>query len=57
VLEIRNVDGRLHIAREVRKPDELEPPVVEADHCRTIELDLFTLAGNAARLPPVLKAA
>jgi hypothetical protein len=27
VLEIRNVDGRLHIARQVRHHDEWDPPV------------------------------
>ena len=26
VLEIRNVDGRLHVARKNRKPDEWDPP-------------------------------
>jgi hypothetical protein len=26
VLEVRNVDGRLHIARKARKPDEWDPP-------------------------------
>jgi len=27
VLEIRNVDGVLHIARKARKPDEWDPPL------------------------------
>ena len=25
VLEVRNVDGRLHVARKARKPDEWDP--------------------------------
>ena len=28
LLEIRNVDGSLHIARKVKHPDELNPPKV-----------------------------
>jgi hypothetical protein len=31
VLEIRNVDGRLHIARKVKNHDEWDPPVVPYD--------------------------
>lgn len=27
VLEVRWVDGRLHVSRKVRKPDEWDPPV------------------------------
>jgi hypothetical protein len=27
VLEVRNVDGSLHIARKQRHPDEWDPPV------------------------------
>ena len=27
VLEVRNVDGRLHVTREERHPDEGDPPV------------------------------
>jgi hypothetical protein len=26
VLEVRNVDGRVQVARKVRKPDECDPP-------------------------------
>jgi len=26
VLEVRNVDGRLHVARKAKKPDEWDPP-------------------------------
>jgi hypothetical protein len=26
VLEVRNVDGRLHVARKLRHPDEWDPP-------------------------------
>ncbi len=31
VLEIRNVDGRLHVARKARKPDEWDPPIAAYD--------------------------
>ena len=31
VLEIRNVDGRLHVARKTRKPDEWDPPIEPYD--------------------------
>ena len=31
VLEVRNVDGRLHVARKVRKPDEWDPPIAPYD--------------------------
>ncbi|MGC2077684.1 MAG: hypothetical protein WA728_16970, partial [Xanthobacteraceae bacterium] len=34
VLEVRNVDGRLHVARKARKPDEWDPPVEARDPCR-----------------------
>ena len=27
VLEVRCVEGRLHVSRKVRKPDECDPPV------------------------------
>jgi hypothetical protein len=27
VLEIRKVDGRLHVARKERRPDEWDPPI------------------------------
>jgi hypothetical protein len=27
VLEVRNVDGRLHVARKTRQHDEWDPPV------------------------------
>jgi hypothetical protein len=27
VLELRNVDGRLHVARKERRPDEWDPPI------------------------------
>jgi hypothetical protein len=27
VLEVRNVDGRLHVARKERRPDEWDPPI------------------------------
>jgi hypothetical protein len=27
VLEVRNVDGRLYVARKARKPDEWDPPI------------------------------
>jgi hypothetical protein len=33
VLEVRNVDGRLHIARKVRNHDERDPPVEPYDPC------------------------
>ena len=31
VLEVRNVDGRLYIARKARKPDEWDPPIPAYD--------------------------
>jgi hypothetical protein len=31
VLEVRNVDGRLHVARKARKPDEWDPPIEPYD--------------------------
>src|SRR5260370_39392284 len=31
VLEVRNVDGRLHVARKARKPDEWHPPIASYD--------------------------
>jgi hypothetical protein len=31
VLEVRNVDGRLQVARKVRKPDEWDPPIPAYD--------------------------
>jgi hypothetical protein len=31
VLEIRNVDGRLYIARKAKKPDEWDPPIPAYD--------------------------
>jgi len=31
VLEVRNVDGRLHVARKARKPDEWDPPIAPYD--------------------------
>jgi len=31
VLEVRNVEGRLHIARKVRYHDEWDPPVEAHD--------------------------
>ena len=31
VLEVRNVDGRLHVARKVRKADEWDPPIEPYD--------------------------
>jgi hypothetical protein len=27
VLEVRNVDGRLHVARKERRPDDWDPPI------------------------------
>jgi hypothetical protein len=33
VLEVRNVDGRLHVARKERHPDESDPPVPVCDRC------------------------
>jgi hypothetical protein len=27
VLEVRNVDGRLHVARKERHPDDWDPPI------------------------------
>jgi hypothetical protein len=27
VLEVRNVEGRLHVARKERRPDEWDPPI------------------------------
>jgi hypothetical protein len=27
VLELRNVDGRLHVVRKERRPDEWDPPI------------------------------
>ena len=29
VLEVRNVDGRLHVARKERRPDEWDPPITQ----------------------------
>jgi hypothetical protein len=31
VLEVRNVDGRLHVARKERRPDEWDPPIEPYD--------------------------
>jgi len=31
VLEVRNVDGRLHVARKERRPDEWDPPYEPSD--------------------------
>jgi hypothetical protein len=31
VLEVRNVDDRLHIARKARRPDEWDPPIEPRD--------------------------
>jgi hypothetical protein len=31
VLEVRNVDGRLYVARKARKPDEWDPPIEPYD--------------------------
>jgi hypothetical protein len=31
VLEVRNVNGSLHVARKARKPDEWDPPVEPYD--------------------------
>ena len=31
VLEVRNVDGRLHLARKVRNPNEWDPPIEPYD--------------------------
>jgi hypothetical protein len=31
VLEVRNVDGRLHVARKERRPDEWDPPIEPDD--------------------------
>ena len=31
VLEIRNVDGRLYVARKAKKPDEWDPPIPAYD--------------------------
>jgi hypothetical protein len=31
VLEVRNVDGRLHVARKERRPDEWDPPIKPDD--------------------------
>jgi hypothetical protein len=31
VLEVRNVDGRLYVARKARKPDEWDPPIAAYD--------------------------
>ncbi len=31
VLEVRNVGGRLHVARKERRPDEWDPPVERHD--------------------------
>jgi hypothetical protein len=33
VLEVRNVDGRPHIARKQRKPNEWDPPIEPYDPC------------------------
>jgi hypothetical protein len=32
VLEVRIVEGRLHVARKVRRPDEWDPPIPVYDH-------------------------
>jgi hypothetical protein len=31
VLEVRNVDGQLHLARKERRPDEWDPPIEPYD--------------------------
>jgi hypothetical protein len=31
VLEVRNVDGRLYVARKAKKPDEWDPPIAAYD--------------------------
>jgi hypothetical protein len=34
VLEVRNVEGRLHVSRKERRPDEWDPPVEPYDPYR-----------------------
>ena len=31
VLEVRNVDGRLYVARKAKRPDEWDPPIAPYD--------------------------
>ena len=44
VLEVRNVDGRLHIARKEHHHDEWDPPVEPYDPC---EPDMVSMSCNA----------
>jgi hypothetical protein len=48
VLEIRNVDGGLHIARKERHSDESDPPVGAYDPYRPAMSSLMTDARCAA---------
>ena len=44
MLEVRNVDGRLHIARNEHHHDEWDPPVEPYDPC---EPDMVSMSCNA----------
>jgi hypothetical protein len=60
VLGVRDVDGRLHVARKPRKPDEWDPPIAPYNSYETgrpvtddadfVSADDFVVTRNAARL-------
>jgi hypothetical protein len=43
VLEVRNVDGLLHIARKIKRPDEWNPPYESYDPYGPGEISRFHL--------------
>jgi hypothetical protein len=59
VLEVRNVDGRLYVARKAKKPDEWDAPIAAYDPYRPgqpvtgdadfVSADDFVVTRNAAR--------
>jgi hypothetical protein len=57
VLEVRNIDGRLHVARKERHRDEWDPPVPVYDRCwpgnetlGVLHLGRFHFQGRAAHV-------
>jgi hypothetical protein len=51
VLEVRNVDGRLHVARKVRKPDEWDPPTIHTDQGSPSPMTLSSRTGPSSMMP------
>jgi hypothetical protein len=59
VLEVRCVNGRLHVSRKVRKPDEWDPPVEvydpygpRAKHEEVEDLQIGMVLGLITTYPP-----